>query len=74
MQETITRPLLLLALDEVGYVSNAVTKQLRTLSEFAVEDLFFHVPARQAPVGMPAQVHFATIVAEFFATLKYGME
>ena len=74
MQEVITRPLLLLALDEVAYVSEAVTKQLRTLSEFAVEAFYPPLAAGQAPASMPAQVHFATFVAAFLATLEYGME
>ena len=74
MQEVITRPLLLLALDEVAHVSEAVTRQLRALSEFAVEDFYPPVPAGEEPVAMPADVHFATFVAALLATLEYGME
>ena len=74
MWEVITRPLLLLALDEVALVSEDVTKQLRALFEFAVEDVYPTLPVEQAPVGMPAKVHFATFVAAFLATLEYGME
>ena len=59
MQEVITRPLLLPALDEVAYESEAVTNQLRTLSEFAVEEFYPPLSAGQAPASMPAQVHFA---------------
>ena len=73
-QKVITRPLLLLALDEVTYVSEAVTKKLRALSGVAVEDCYPPLPAEQAPVGMPAQVYFATFVAAFLATLEYGMK
>ena len=58
MWEVITRPLLLLALDEVALVSEDVTKQLRALFEFAVEDVYPTLPVEQEPVGMPAKVHF----------------
>ena len=74
MEEVITCPLLLLALDEVAFVSEAVTKQLRALSEFAVEEFYPPLPAGQAPVGMPAQVQIATFVAAVLATLEYAME
>ena len=74
MQEVVTRPLLLLALNEVAYASEAVTKQLRALSEFTVENFYPPLPAGQEPVGMPAGVHVATVVATFFATLESDME
>ena len=74
MQEVVTRPLLPLALNEEAYVAEAVTKQLRSLSEIAVEYLYPPLPTRQEPVGMPAEVQFATFVAAFLATLEYGME
>jgi len=74
MQEVVTRPLLLMALNEVAFVSDAVTQQLRSLSEFAVEAFYPPLPAGQEPVDMPAEVHFATFVAAFMATLEYGME
>ena len=61
-------------LDKAADVSEAVTKQLKTLSELAVEDVFPPVPAAVAPVAMLAEVHFATLVAEFMETLEYGME
>ena len=73
-QEVITRPPLLRALDEVAYVSEAWTIQLRVLSEFAVEDFYPSLPTGQEPVGMPAEVHFATFVATSLTTLAYGME
>lgn len=38
LPEDINRQLLLLVLDKVADVSEAVTRQLTTLSEFAVED------------------------------------
>ena len=74
LQEGIIRPLWLLALDEVAYVSETVTKQLRALPECVLE--YFHppLPAEQVPVGMPAELQFATFVAAFLATLEYGME
>ena len=73
MQEVITRPLLLLALDFAAYVSETVTKQLRALSEFAVVYVYPPLPAGQAPLGMPAQVHFPTVITGFLATLECGM-
>ena len=72
MPEDISRQLLLLVLDKVADVSEAVTKQWKTMSEFAVEDFFPPVPAEVAPVALPAEVHFATFVAAFM-TLEYGM-
>ena len=74
MQEVISRPRLLLALDVVTYISEAMTNQLRALSEFAVDHFSPPLPAGQAPVGMSAELHFATFVAAFLATLEYGME
>ena len=76
MQEVRIRPLLLLALDEVAYVSEALTKQLRDLNfnvSRLVEDSYPLLPPGQAPVGMPAEVRFAKFVAGFLATLEYSM-
>ena len=74
MPEEINRQLLLLVLDTVADVSEAVTKRLKTVSEFAAEDFFPSAPAGVAPVAMPAEVHFATFVAAIMASLEYGME
>ena len=73
-QEVLTSPPLLFALDEVEYISEAATKQLRILSEFAVETCYSPLPAGQVPVGMPAEGLFATFVAAFRATLEYNMK
>ena len=51
MLEVITRPLLLRALDEVAYASDAVTKQLKALYEFAAEDVYPPLPARDGAGG-----------------------
>ena len=68
------RLLLRLVLDQVADVSDAVTRQLKTLPEFAVKDFLPPVPVGVAPVTMPAEVHFATFLAAFMVTLEYGME
>ena len=68
------RLLLRLVLDQVADVSDAVTRKLKTLSEFAVGEFFPPVPAEEAPVAMLAEVHFATFVAAFMATLEFSME
>ena len=74
MQGLVTRPFLLPALNGVPYVFIAFTKKLRSLSEFAVENFYPPLPAEQEPVGMPAEVHFATFLAAFITTLDYGMD
>ena len=74
MQELVARPLPLLALNEVAYISEAVTKQLRSLSKVAVEEFEPPLPAGQEPVGLPADVHVVTFVAAVLATFEYGME
>ena len=56
-----------------GRRSNAVLKQLKTTSEFAVED-YFHPVAIEAPRAMPAGIHLATFVAALMETLEYGVE
>ena len=73
MPEDINRALLLLVLDKVADVSQKVITQLKALSEFAVEDFFPPVPAGETPLAMPADVHFATLVAALIETLEYGM-
>ena len=60
-------------LDNVVDVSEAVKTQLKTMSEFAVEELFSPLPAGVAPVAMPAEVHFATFVAAIMASLELSL-
>ena len=74
MPEDVNRQLLLLVLHKIADVSDAVTRQLKTLPEFAVKDFLPPVPVGVAPVTMPAEVHFATFLAAFMVTLEYGME
>lgn len=65
MPEDINPQLLLLVLDTVAEVCDAVSRQVKALSKFEVEDSFPSVPAGVAPVAMAAEVHFATFIAAF---------
>ena len=73
MAKEINRQLLLLMLDDVADVPETVTKHLKAISDNAVENLFFPVPAGVAPLAMPAEVYLTTVVLAFMATLDYGM-
>ena len=64
----------MIVLDTVAHVSDAVSKQLKIMSEFAVEDYFPPVAKEETPRAMPADSHFATFVAALIETLEYGME
>ena len=74
VSEEINRGLLVIVLNTVAHVSDAVLKQLKTMSEFGVEDFFTPVAIGETPRAMPAEIHCATFVASLMETLEYGME
>ena len=66
--------LLVIVLDTVAHVSDAVLNQLKTMSEFAVEDPPPPLAIGETPRAMPAEIHFATIVAALMKTIEYGVQ
>ena len=64
----------MIVLDSVAYVSGAAPQQLKSLSEFAVEDSPPPVAIGETPRAMPAEIRFVTFVAALMETLEYRME
>ena len=64
----------MIVLDTVAHVSDAVLEQLKTMSEFALEDFFPPVAKGETLRAIPAEIHFATFVAALMETLENGME
>ena len=73
VSEELNRGLRVIVLHTAAHVSDAVLKQLKTMSEFAVEDFFPPVAIGETPRAMPAEIHFATFAAALMETLEYGM-
>ena len=74
VSEDINRALLVIVLDTVAHVSDAVLKQLKTISEFAVEGFFPPEAIRETPRAMPAEIHLVSFVATLMETVKYRMK
>ena len=75
MQKFITRPLLILALDEVPYISETVTQQQpRALSEFAVESVLLSSASRAGAGGYVGRGAPHRACYGVLGDLEYGME
>lgn len=61
--EDVTRPVKLMVHEHVAHVSNATTRQLKTLFEFILKKLFPPAPTGETLLAMPAEVNFASFVA-----------
>ena len=61
-------------LGTVARVSDAVLKQLKTMSEFAVEDSLLPVSKGETPRAMPAEIHVVPFVAALMQTVEYEMK
>lgn len=55
-------------------MSDAVVKQRKVSSDFAVDDFFPPVALGETPIAMPPEIHFVTFVAALVETLEYRTE